>query len=62
MATDRVRHDCCVYEVTSLQGSVFEKQLNIVKLSMKRRSVSATVDGSGQSASWQKCVYEVSLA
>ena len=24
---------------------------------MKRRSVSATVDGSGQSASWQKCVW-----
>ena len=36
---------------------LFEKQeLNIVKLSMKRRSMSATVDGSGQSASWQKCV------
>ena len=31
-------------------------RLNIVQPSVKSRSVSVTVDGSGQGALWQKCV------
>ena len=35
---------------------VKQHKLNTVKLSMKSWSRSATVDGSGQGTSWQKCV------